>query len=249
LGEKTKLSTRLIKSKNLVDVNLDDSDDFWYIIGVLHGDGYITGNKICLETIDFDFAQSFKKCLSNIGIHPRIDKLIRNDNLHTYKKGFIYRTSANSLFFVENYKKIKLKGIKVLPKKYKIAFLRGLFDSDGCLAQRKNYKKNGICKGISAQITSKNHNFLKFIEKIISDIGFESRTYRCDNSKGYCGELSHLWILGTSMDKVNFIRAIEPNIKRKRVVIDSFVCNNWGTWRRENAYPYIPILVSEMGKK
>jgi intein-encoded DNA endonuclease-like protein len=199
--------------KRLKYPNLNPSENLFYLLGAIKSDGWIAKygyqNKICLEVNDLDFATEFSKCLIKIGLNPNINKIKKKLS----NQEFVFRVTSNSRIFVDWFKSYDLNNIKMVSKKMKIAFIRGIFDGEGCY---KTYPKSAHRKYHVAQITMKDKKFILFVQELIKSIGFENKVYKCDNSKGWSGILYNIWISGNSAKTIEFLQTIKPSIERKR---------------------------------
>jgi hypothetical protein len=120
------------------------SPELAYILGVMLGDGSLTKRRIGLITIDKDFALNFKKKLEKwSGLKGRLYKYF-NKQTYIYKQGFCYSVFLNSrkardfvkgLIYYRKTQRIYWKYLKKtsFTKEQKIAFLQGLYDSEGCI--------------------------------------------------------------------------------------------------------------------
>jgi len=120
---------------------LKPSEDLGYVIGVCLGDGYTSENNVLdgyvigLQAKDIEFVEKFGRCLGNVlgrkPIRPR-------------KYAGTYVAEATSKTLYELLKKpVDLKRIKKYVehcKKCTAAFLRGLFDSEGCIGKDGHIK-------------------------------------------------------------------------------------------------------------
>jgi len=122
------------------DVKLDSN--FAYFLGVIAGDGYVGKNHIEVKTSDFKFLTDVYVPLVKklFGINPRLMKESGGVNA--------YRVYFNSKAVFESLCKLNLKSPKtftvcmpeIVKKKmhFAAAFVRGVFDTDGCIYTRKN---------------------------------------------------------------------------------------------------------------
>lgn len=133
-----------------IKVNLADSEDLFYIIGCLKGDGCVgafkRGNRegglnfsvILCPGFSEAFANSFIGSASRIGLHPKISR---------DKKGEI-KVVANSKMFVGWYGSLRVSEIEEKLKRsypFATAFIRGFYEAEGSLYPRKS----GRCLAIS----------------------------------------------------------------------------------------------------
>lgn len=123
------------------------------LFGAFAGDGWMTQGKSSIslfitgnpkdeinyyETrIHFLFHQTF-----NFDIQPRNFKYWKTYGIYTGKKSIINEFIKHDFPIGEKSSRVKVpKKILLNPKLHK-SFLRGLFDTDGCIAFRKSYNKN-----------------------------------------------------------------------------------------------------------
>lgn len=138
-----------------------------YIKGVLNGDGYIDWSnknpRICLDTVDKNFAKKFAKVLENINLTPRITKRVRKHicNGYNYITYYIVIRATSSLSFLKF-----LTSMKLETKKEKIGFISGMFDSEGCLYIKKY--QNRTC--YNWVIANSNVGLLKFLINILKEL-------------------------------------------------------------------------------
>jgi intein-encoded DNA endonuclease-like protein len=198
------------RSLGKVMVNLQPSEDLFYVLGVLHGDGWIVYGKhhqcknskmcrIALDCADKDFADAFYESCKKIGLNPSVWKHKRPK----WTQGFCWRVQATSKVFVEWYKKLDYDYFLNANIEYKIPYIRGVFDSDGC-----NYK------GMNVKITSVNREFLEMIKKNVDGFNFETKIRKIIWKTGYCHY--DINIMGGKEERKRFLNLINPAIKRKR---------------------------------
>jgi len=145
-----------------------------YILGVLCGDGfvgqqkgYLTSIQIKLQAVDTDFLDNFKRCMVSVyGIMPHVytstvaDTVVFNSVL-----------AGKDLFgYCDSFKTREWcvpEEIKRASEEIKMAFLRGLFDSEGYVTKGMRFtRKVGIC--------IVNKSALKDISLLLRDIGIEN---------------------------------------------------------------------------
>jgi intein-encoded DNA endonuclease-like protein len=115
-------------------------EDFSYVAGVILGDGHIGETRkerripcqyVALTNTDLDFVTEFAQKLSNL-IGPGTAK-IRSTVIPHYKLRYSYRRHSHWLYTMLN---------RPVPEIFQdtkslMFFLKGLFDSDGCISYRK----------------------------------------------------------------------------------------------------------------
>ena len=66
----------------------------------------------------------------------------------------------------------------------KLAFLRGLFDTDGCLRFDKNHTKNNYYPKIEFDLASK--KLIKDLSILLNELNFRNYIWNCNNSAKLC---------------------------------------------------------------
>jgi intein-encoded DNA endonuclease-like protein len=130
-GESSPYNGRRIPSLEL----LKPSEDLAYVIGVRLGDGYAykkgDDHGIGLQAKDKEFVEEFGICLCNVLGR----ELVRPQK---YAGTYIIRVTSKTLYELLR-KPVDLKRIKPYVEhcpKCAAAFLRGLFDSEGCVSKK-----------------------------------------------------------------------------------------------------------------
>jgi intein-encoded DNA endonuclease-like protein len=135
---------------------LKPSEDLGYVIGVRLGDGYTrrTGYDqyfIGLRAKDIEFVEKFSMCLGNV---------LGREPIRPWKdeRRYVVETKSKTLYELLK-KPVDLKRIKKHVehcKKCTTAFLRGLFDSEGCVS------KEGYIK-----LYNTNYEVLAYAQKLL----------------------------------------------------------------------------------
>ena len=141
---------------------LKPSEDLGYVIGVVLGDGYTCegsyGDVIGLRAKDKEFVEDFGRCLSNV---------LGREPIRPWKDTGAYVAIARSKTLHELLRKpIDLKRIKEYVEhcpKCTAAFLRGLFDSEGCVS-KKGY----------ITLYNSNYEVLVYAQRLLRRFGIES---------------------------------------------------------------------------
>ena len=158
-GESSPYNSGRIPSLDL----LKPSEDLGYVIGVRLGDGYTSeksdGYIIGLRAKDKEFVEKFGRCLGNVlGRKPIRPK--------EYAGTYVAEATSKTLYELLK-KPVDLKRIKKHVehcKKCTAAFLRGLFDSEGCVSE----------KGYITLINS-NYELLAYAQRLLrTRFGIES---------------------------------------------------------------------------
>jgi hypothetical protein len=185
---------------------IDKNEDFWYILGIMYGDGYsfIAKNGIAvigLETKDKEFAESFLKSLRNLGL-ARYGKNLYKFPKKTYKQGYGWMAKIASKDFYELIKKTKLESIRNENDSNKIAFIRGLYESEGYLSSKH-----------LVVIYNTNIKLIKLSEYILSEHGF---AYAIHGYKLPSGKIIYnVRLRGDVGERERFLKLVKPTLPRK----------------------------------
>lgn len=149
-----------------------------HTLGVLFGDGFVCeqqeyGNYIiALRTVSREFAESFNKSLSSIGLHP----FTKENDLKTSIDGKSYMTHyfdvrAYSKIFFTWFNAQNLNDVEQLleTKEQKIAFLRGLYESEGSFG----YWKMGKSRIWIFRIVMTDRRILELSKRLFKKLGYE----------------------------------------------------------------------------
>ncbi len=152
-------------------VKLDPSPELAYVIGVIFGDGSVSFKRkeykyrIRLKVVDKEFAEEFKRCLEALGLKPSLR--LERDRSRCDR----WCVEANSKMLYEFLKQPKEKLFEVA-KKYPVEFLRGFFDSEGCVEWNKEHKT------LSISASNYDLNVLEFSRDLLKRLSIHSRIYR-----------------------------------------------------------------------
>jgi intein-encoded DNA endonuclease-like protein len=232
-GVSTPYNGRRIPSPEL----LKPSEDLGYVIGVRLGDGYTSeksdGHIIGLRAKDKEFVEEFGRCLGNVlGRKP----------IRPWKDVRRYIVEAKSKTLYELLRKpVDLKRTKKYVEhcpKCIAAFLRGLFDSEGCIS------KDGYIT-----LYNTNYEVLTYVQRLLRRFGIESTGPRPHKQKGttmhdprtgkqyktkkdcYC-----LYIRAESLLK--FYRHVGFTIRRKQKRLEEYLRRTW----EDLTHPFFPFF-------
>jgi len=170
-----------------------NSNSLAYTLGVLMGDGSVSKGKngrylIQLNVKDEDFADTFMSSLEAIGLNP---------SKYCYKRRKHFYIRAYSKLFHDWYKSLSYHRIEnfISSDNLAIPFLKGFFDSEGCIAKAKILCAN-----------NKNWELLSIIKKLLERLGIQSRINKTRD----------LWTLTLPRESsIKFREIIGISIKRK----------------------------------
>ena len=107
------------------------SEDLGYVVGVAFGDGSprASNHGFRLDVTDVEFRDKFARAFSKLGWEPKcyFIKDVR------YRGGGKYRARINSMALVRYFRYFPLRSILDSPLAAKRGFLKGIFDSEGCV--------------------------------------------------------------------------------------------------------------------
>jgi len=199
-----------------------------YILGVIEGDGHVSKYTTILGVKDKDFALTFKKALEDwSGFKCRMFF----DKLKTYWVELYSKIITNFL------KNININKLKVMSGKYKAAFLRGMYDSEGCIDK------------YSINISNQNKHLLQFCKDLLLDLGIESGiigivgkkgniSYFSDGRKCTSNKNTYGFYIYKKENLIKFRDLIGFSIKRKQ---DKLV-NNINSYLTKEQLSFISIL-------
>jgi len=153
-------------------VKLEPSPELSYVIGAFFGDASVNLDnagkgykyRIRLKVVDKEFAEEFKRCLEAIGLKPSL-RLERDKNRCDR---WCVTAFSKSLYLFLKQPKEKLFDVA---KEYPIEFLRGFFDSEGCVTWDKKRKK------LSVRACNYDLELLYFVQKLLASLNIHSKIY------------------------------------------------------------------------
>lgn len=112
-------------------------EDMAWLVGVLLSDGCVfksgSTHRLVLEVIDEEFADYFKNVVDSIGLHT--NKRAYERKADRYANTF-YSVHAHSKAFYEWWDALDREDFREIARSYPAAFVRAIYDSEGCLSQR-----------------------------------------------------------------------------------------------------------------
>lgn len=192
---------------NQINPNISNSPIISYVLGVILGDGWTYNYKhnyfVGLDSIDYVFCKSFFNSLKDIGLNP---------NIFLRKK--CWRTVASSKIFYNWFKTLKFEDIKKLALNYPLHFLRGIYESEGCLLINRD--KKGHKKYFSVIIVNTNKKIISLSNLLLKRKGFNPRI----NLRKPKFPRKYIWVLALNKQKEIdiFLNLIKPCIKNKQKI-------------------------------
>jgi hypothetical protein len=180
------------------DVLFEPCPTLCYLFGVLHGDGFLYHNPankqnlIMMKVKDYNFAQSFARALTIVGLNPM---WIKNSKPY-------YEIRAISVNFFKMWKDMTIEERMDFGFTYDRDFIRGFYESDGCMKEHRGT--------LELSMDKPNQPLILRIKKVLEEYGYNPKTYErlnINNTKMY--NLS----LFRSLEIRRFIAWINPSIK------------------------------------
>jgi len=171
-----------------IKILLNFNKEMAYMFGAIFGDGHVSEDGISFDLWDNNFA---KECLKNGEKAFHIKCMFKNSYWKGYKTKY-YRVnfySKNLRDFFKNYKKSTQDW--VIPKeiknnnKFKINFLKGFFDAEGCAVLNRRKYKNSVYKRFYVSCSSTSLNGLKQVSNILNDLKIYHGFYSYKNNYEY----------------------------------------------------------------
>lgn len=187
---------------NLIKPHFEDLQTLSYVIGVLLGDGWIYNKNhtyfISLEANDKFFCNNFKMALSKLNLNPC---------MFVKKKG--WRVVATSKLFYLWVKSLTIKKIRKFVLKYPHEFLRGFYESEGCLYIVKSGKKSSRLKIV---MVNTRKDLIILTKDLLKIFDF---TPKIHISKSRNKNWKSIWVLGLYRQKevLRFLKDINPSNK------------------------------------
>ena len=207
-------------TKHLPDMAKELTEDLAYILGVVRGDGHISGQDIRLRVIDEDFAEMFETTLRQwSGFSVNLTK-IHNP---MYNNDYIYQVCLTSAEAVRFLKSFDYKTLKSASSNIKAAFLRGMYDSEGSVSQNKYIKHINLC--------NQNINLLSLCKTLLSDLGIKSSKIYISIKKGsriilpgngkpfITRRPMHNFCISSKENLIKFSTSVNFSISRKKDVV------------------------------
>lgn len=218
-----------------------------YILGVCLGDACIYPYCIKLEVIDEEFALEFKKALDDWSRMKAVLTLQKSKGVNrkpTYRVMFY---SSQAIKFLKNFMDNRLNEILIGDKEIQASFLRGLYDSEGCvMIKNKKY----CC----LQFTNTNLKIINICEKLLKKfkIKFTRTKYVWNNHYKIRYDVRIYKIKSAKI----FLNKIGFSIKRKQEKLKQIVNNyepNPYFWSKEEEFflrkNYKIMFYKDIGEK
>jgi hypothetical protein len=162
------------------DFFLVDSEEYWYFLGFVASDGYISDDKIeiGINKKDISILQCFKDIIQPE--KPLYHKPTTNSVKMTTHSRYIAQNLKEILGMVSNLKSKEIT-FPNIPSCTLRHFIRGIIDGDGCIDTTKGYRGNKIYVGPRLRILGRKEFLVDMIEAIREQV--PNKTY-CVSKKG-----------------------------------------------------------------
>lgn len=193
-----------IPSTHLNVANLNSTGDLWYIVGVMVGDGTFDNSRygVKLACRDEVFALSFQNSLRKLGL--RTHKWVQ-----TFREKPVYIAVARSKNLY-HWLKQALNNLEVMPKEFIKDFIRGFYESEGCLYQNPKYSV------FQVSFSNTDESLILLVKSLILSKGFKTSLFKHKQHGWGTKPVYTLYVLGPREEKLKFLDWINPCISRKR---------------------------------
>lgn len=190
-----------------------------YLAGCLLGDAWLSGPQkksrygyLCLRCADREFAEAFTKSImvgfdvpAKVTVDERGYFLVRKSN-------------GNNRFAV-------LGGYEPVGIEQKAAWLRGFFDSEGCVTLAKKPAAGPLSWDRRIVLTSTNTHTLYMAKRLLTDLNIRAARYEVRSTRGHKGtkRVFNLQVAGGRESLVRFAASVGSSISRKQEVLGAMV--------------------------
>lgn len=187
---------------NIKIINLNKNKEYFYLLGVLLGDGNIKKDGIRIFVKDRDFIEKCQKCIKKcLNEEVRI-KWRKNNGFgkKSYLWGVLYHSKTLVKIIQEDIKNLKNQE----NQEKMIAFLEGIYDSEGCVDEKRKRIRLSMRIIFAKQIIQTISNFLKSLK-----INHKIRIFKEKNKRWLIIDIN-------GENVINFAKLIKFSIKRKQ---------------------------------
>lgn len=192
-----------------------------YLAGCLLGDAWLSAPQmkskhgyLCLRCADLDFAEAFASSITaGFGVPAKVTVDERGYFL-------VRKSNGGNRFAV-------LGGYEPVGIEQKAAWLRGFFDSEGCvtLAKKPTTGPNSWDRRIV--LTSTNVRTLHMVKQLLMDLNIRAVRYGVRLTEGHKGTkpVFNLQVVGGLESFVRFAASVGSNIGRKQSLLEAMVAS------------------------
>lgn len=151
-----------------------DSEEYWYFLGLLASDGYISNDRIelGLNIKDTHILEELRDLISPD--KPLYSKTKTNSITFTINSRVIAK-NIKQLFSMTTNKKSDEIRMPTVPSEYLKDFVRGVIDGDGCIDTTKGYRADKVYVGSRLRILGNKEFLADMIECIREQV--PNKTY------------------------------------------------------------------------
>lgn len=147
---------------------------FFYILGVIYGDGNLTKKEIRIFNNSYTFLEEVANTFKLIfGICPTVRMRLQRGRIHYVFRAYstkLAQTISSRFNFPRNKRNIELpRSLTMASPLNKRYFIAGLFDTDGTIIIRKRGKYIKPYIGLEAKSTV----FIKQVKTMLQSLGFD----------------------------------------------------------------------------
>jgi len=191
--------------------NLELSPELAYILGVIDGDGCVSGDgHIQLNAKDYVFAKEFEKALKAIGLRAKVTE--RNDwNKNLERQYHGWKCYAYSTVFVHWYNGLTQEQKEGIVRQFPEQYLKGFFESEGSYYLDTN-------GSVHVYFSNFDYDLLLMVQRLLTLLGYDSNIYESKHKGYFTGrEVTsyRLSLLGPGAKKHEFIKRLNPCIKNR----------------------------------
>ena len=213
-----KISAQL-RTKRLPESAKILSPELAYVLGVVYGDGHVSikQRRIILGVTDEDFALKFKSKLEKwSSFKARFKKRIKKTDYKVKSRKPQYLCYIDSIEASKFIEKFDLNLIKNSQNIFKTKFIKGFFDSDGCVNKNRS----------TITIHNSIYNLSNFVSNLLTSLNIKNKIH----SRTYFNKLTekditmhNISILGEG--RKIFANTINSSLKRKQERLARFINN------------------------
>jgi hypothetical protein len=200
--------------RNRKSVDLRSEVDTNYVIGVYLGDGYAwkarsgdhIGFKVGLSTVDREFADAFGAALERMGVHTPPLRRKRYPNRPNAQEAWVLEVCSYNLYhWLTGLKPTEIRDRVSRSRPAGLAFLRGLYDSEGSFSTRGN--------GVDVRMANADMGTMRLALATLRALGFPAHLYSYGREPDR--KTMHHVVLAGAMSARSFLEAVRPSIPRK----------------------------------
>lgn len=221
----------------ILDCDVKNEDDFYYLLGLIVGDGSIdskTEKNIQITSNDDYIIQFVYRKLqeylpsNSINIGDKTGTTAKNIRVSSKKfVDFLKYIGINPQ--QKSHKKEFPRLLLNCNKKHICEFIKGLYDTDGYISIKNNKQKNS--QSVSIGFTSTSKDLIIYLQTILLDMGIVSGTsichkagpYKFSNGKTYNTHAAYTLRITGYTNVVKFHKDVGFRLKRKQDILDKFI--------------------------